>query len=290
MPGDDTLRSAAEELYSLDPDDFTERRGELAAQARRDGDAVAAKAIGALRRPTKAASILNRLAREEPDTVAGLAELGADLRRAQRALDGSRLRELTQQRRKLIDAAARTAFRLSGLADPPAAVRSEVASTLEAALADADVADQFATGTLVRSADWSGFGDAGPTLAAVAPLPSKPGSAMRGPAKPGSARPGPAKKAARTTDGPATRSEPTERERAERRRQERLSAAQGALDEANAQLRSADEAEQERREQVDLLTEQLADARRRLDEARLDTRRAKGQLREAQRRVDRARG
>jgi hypothetical protein len=285
MPGDDTLRSAAEELYSLDPDDFTERRGELAAQARRDGDAVAAKAIVGLRRPTKAAAILNRLAREEPDTAAGLAELGADLRRAQRALDGARLRELTQQRRKLIDAAARTAFRLSGLADPPAAVRSEVASTLEAALADPDVADQFATGTLVRSADWSGFGDAGPTLAAVAPLPSK-----RGPATPGRTKPGPAKKAARTTDGPGTRSEPTERERSEQRRQERLSAAQGALDEANAQLQAADEAEQERREQVDLLTEQLADARRRLDEARLDTRRAKGQVREAQRRVDRARG
>jgi hypothetical protein len=284
MAGDDTLRSAAEELYALDPDDFTERRGELAARARRDGDAVAAKAIGALRRPTKAAAILNRLAREEPDTVAGLAELGAGLRRAQRALDGARLRELTQQRRKLIDAAARTAFRLSGLADPPAAVRSEVASTLEAALADPDVADQFATGTLVRSADWSGFGDAGPTLAAVAPLPSK-----RGPSKSGPAKSGPAKKAARTTDGPAKRSEPTERERAEQRRQERLSAAQGALDEATAQLRAADEAEQERREQVDLLTEQLADARRRLDEARLDTRRAKGQVREAQRRVDRAR-
>jgi hypothetical protein len=278
MPGDDTLKSAVDELYSIEPDGFTKRRDALAAQARRDGDAVAAKAIGALRRPTKAAWVVNRLAREDPDTARGLAELGQDLHKAQRSLDGARLRELTQQRRKLIDAAARKAFQLSGERDPSAALRNEVASTLEAALADADTAEQFTAGTLVRSAEWSGFGDAAPNLTAV---PSPP--AERSAAKKEGSR-GPAKQ----VDRKAAEREREERE--QQRRQERLSGAEDALAQATAELQAAEDSERAQQETVDLLTEQLADARRRLDEARLDARQAKGRQRDAQRRVERLQG
>ncbi len=275
MPGDNTLNSAVDELYAIEPDGFTKRRDALAAQARRDGDAVAAKAIAALRRPTKAAWIVNRLAREDPDTAHGLAELGKDLHKAQRALDGARLRELTQQRRKLIDAAARKAFALSGERDPSAALRNEVASTLEAALADADTAEQFTAGTLVRSAEWSGFGDAAPNLTSV-PSPPANRSATKKVATSG---------AAKQADRKAAEREREERE--EQRRQERRSGAQDALDEATAELRATEDAERAQQEAVDLLTEQLADARRRLDEARLDARHAKGRQRDAQRRVER---
>jgi predicted ribosome quality control (RQC) complex YloA/Tae2 family protein len=277
MPGKDTLESAVDELYSIEPGGFTKRRDALAAQARRDGDAVAAKAIAALRRPTKAAWVLNRLAREDPDTAHGLAELGTDLHKAQRSLDGARLRELTQQRRKLIDAAARKAFRLSGERDPSAALRNEVASTLEAALADADTAEHFTAGTLVRSAEWSGFGEPVPTLTAV-PSPPAKRSATK-------------KAASRAPDKPAERkSAEREREREEQRRQQRLSDAQDALEQATAELEAADDAERAQQEKVDLLTEQLADARRRLDEARLNARHAKGRQRDAQRRVERLQG
>jgi predicted ribosome quality control (RQC) complex YloA/Tae2 family protein len=277
MPGKDTLESAVDELYSIEPDGFTKRRDTLAAQARRDGDAVAAKAIAALRRPTKAAWVLNRLAREDPDTAYGLAELGKDLHKAQRSLDGARLRELTQQRRKLIDAAARKAFQLSGERDPSAALRNEVASTLEAALADADTAEHFTAGTLVRSAEWSGFGEPVPTLTAV-PSPPAKRSATK-------------KAASRAPDKPAERkSAEREREREEQRRQQRLSDAQDALEQATAELEAADDAERAQQEKVDLLTEQLADARRRLDEARLNARHAKGRQRDAQRRVERLQG
>jgi len=262
MPGDDALTAAIEELYSLRPEAFTNRRGALATKARQDGDPKSARAITALRRPTRAAWIVNRLAWAEPEVVARLAELGAQLRDAQRSLDGTRLRQLTQQRRKLIDAATRQAFDLSGQDEPPASLRHEVASTLEAALADPDVAEQFGAGTLLRCAQWSGFGDPVPTLSAV-PTPQ----AERRPAK----TPTHTKRNAATK--PAGNA----------------SAAQEALEVANAELRSATDAEREQDKNVALVTEQLADARRRLDEARLHTRQANARLRDAQRRRDRTR-
>jgi uncharacterized phage infection (PIP) family protein YhgE len=280
MPGEDALSEAIDELYSIDPDDFTKRRGELASEARSGGDGEAARAITALRRPTKAAGIVNRLARSQPDVTAGLTELGDKLRKAQRTLDGARLRELTQQRRKLIDAATRQAFELSDLPEPAATLRSEVASTLEAALADPDVAEQLTSGTLVRSAQWSGFGDSTPTLSAVPPLPAR--SAER--SGRGTKTPAKAETEKRATSKRAAV------DHAEQRRQERMAAAQEQLDKASGELQAAEEAEREQGENVALLSEQLADARRRLDEARLGTRQAKNRYREAERKLTRVKG
>jgi hypothetical protein len=45
----DLLSEAAAELYSADPDEFTERRGVLAGRARAGGEALVAKQIAALR-------------------------------------------------------------------------------------------------------------------------------------------------------------------------------------------------------------------------------------------------
>jgi hypothetical protein len=279
MPGDDVLTEAIDELYSADPDDFVKRRGALASQARQDGDPKTATAITALRRPTKAAWIINRLVRAEPDVASGLAELAKRLRDAQRTLDGAQLRELTQQRRKLIDRSIRQAFNLSGQSESAAALRQEVASTLEAALADPDVAEQLGTGTLVRSAEWSGFGDSTPTLAAVPPLRAEPK---------GSAKRRAASKSSGKAPATAQRTEPTEPSGA-KLQQERVAQAEQALAAASDELDDAVAAEGEHDDKVAQLAEQLADARRRLDEARLSTRQAKAKQREAQRRLDRVR-
>ena len=72
----DLVAAAVEELYGADPQAFTERRAELAAAARDAGDRAAAKAIAALRRPTRAAWVVNQLARTDPSGPAKLAELG----------------------------------------------------------------------------------------------------------------------------------------------------------------------------------------------------------------------
>lgn len=154
----DRLAAAVAELYGAAPEAFTGRRTELATAARDAGDRAAAKAIGALRRPTRAAWVVNQLARADPGASAKLAELGAALRAAQQAGHGPRLRELSAARGALVDALTAAALAAAGVPDPPPSLRLEVSETLTAALADPGVAAAFATGTLTRAEQWSGFG------------------------------------------------------------------------------------------------------------------------------------
>ena len=157
MP-DDRLAAAIAELYGAAPETFTERRGEFAAAARDAGDRAAAKAIGALRRPTRAAWVVNRLARDDPGAAPKLAELASALRAAQEARHGPRLRELSAARGALVDALTVQALIAADVPDPPPSLRLEVSQTLTAALADPEVAAAFAAGTLTHAVQWSGFG------------------------------------------------------------------------------------------------------------------------------------
>ncbi|HSZ40956.1 MAG TPA: hypothetical protein VK817_13465 [Trebonia sp.] len=165
MPSD-RVTEATEELYAADPVGFMERRKALADAARADGDKEAAKRITALRKPTRAAWILNHLARADPDAPGRLETLASSLRAATRAKDGRRLRELSADRGALIDALTSQALSAAGVADPPPGLREDVAATLTSALADPDTAGQFAAGTLTRAAQWAGFG--------LAPAPDGP--------------------------------------------------------------------------------------------------------------------
>ena len=94
---------AVAELYAGLPEDFTRRRKELATAARSVGDLEAARLITALRKPTRAAWVVNRLAHAEPGVAAILADLAAGLRAAEEARDGPRLRDLSSRRQALID-------------------------------------------------------------------------------------------------------------------------------------------------------------------------------------------
>ena len=154
----DRVAAAVAELYGAAPEAFTERRGALAAAARGAGDRAAAKAIAALRKPTRAAWVVNLLARADPSAPGKLAELAGALRAAQQARHGPRLRELSAARGALVDALTNQALATADVPDPPPSLRLEVAQTLTAALADPEVAAAFATGTLTRAAQWSGFG------------------------------------------------------------------------------------------------------------------------------------
>jgi hypothetical protein len=167
----DRVAAAAEELYGADPEAFTGRRGELAAAARAAGDRAAAKAIAALRRPTRAAWVVNQLARTDPGAPSRLTGLAAALRAAQEARNGPRLRELSAERGALVDALTARALAVAGVADPPPPLRLEVSETLTSALADPEVAAAFAAGTLTRAAQWSGFG--------VLPADTEPGEEPR---------------------------------------------------------------------------------------------------------------
>ena len=154
----DRVAAAVDELYGADPGAFTGRRGELAAAARDAGDRAAAKAITALRRPTRAAWVVNQLARADPSAPEKLTELAVALRAAQQARHGPRLRELSAARGSLVDALTAQALAVAGVNDPPPSLRLEVAQTLTAVIADPEVAADFAKGTLTHAVQWSGFG------------------------------------------------------------------------------------------------------------------------------------
>jgi hypothetical protein len=242
----DLLAEAEAELYADDPDGFTARRAELAERARDAGEPAVAKKITALRKPTRSAWVVNRLARSDPAVRSRLDSLAADLRDAS---GGSRLRELTAARARLVDELTRAA--LEGLSAPPAALREEVTATLDAAIADPEVAASL--GTLVRAARYAGFGG----VAAAPP-------------------------AAPSTTGPKKTKAPAEpaAER-EARRQEKIREAERALADADRDLESATAAERDLEDSVRDVEAQLADLRQRLAEARRRSYRAESRQQRA---------
>ena len=293
----DAVRRAMDELYSVEPEEFLPRRSALAAAARSAGDRATAKEITGLRKPTRSAAILNGLARSDPDRVDGLLELGTDLRDAERSVDARRLRELTGRRRKLIDDLTREAFRIACDEDPSSAIKDEVVSSLTAALADEDVADQLHRGTLVKPARWEGFGfGGGPDLMVVPAIQdghedAKPVArkAVSGRARttrsgsPDDTEPGstPADDGAQRQAQEREQARRDAQVRAEQDRREAIADARRVADEADAAVAEARETEQEQHDRLRMLEEQVVDARRRLDDARLAVRRAEVRQRKA---------
>jgi hypothetical protein len=250
----DPLADATAELYRLDPDEFMPRRQDLAARAREAGQPAVAKQIAALRKPTRSAWVVNRLVRTEPGTTQRLTALAAELRDAERAMDGARIRELSAARRRLVDDL--TVQALSVLAAPPAALREEVMATFDSALANPEIAASL--GTLVRAAHWAGFGLApapgdAPPAASPSPAPAKPKTPI--PAEAGAER--------------------------ERRRREKIQLAERAVVEATEAADAASVAEQALEDTVRRLETELAEARQRLVEARRQSYRAESRRRRA---------
>ena len=287
--GGDRVIAAVAELYGADPQEFTDRRKALAAAARTAGDATAAKRISALRKPTRAAWVVNQLARADPGAPTRLADLATALRAAEQARDGPRLRELSAARGPLIDALTGQALAAAGVPDPPAGLREEVAATLTAALADPDVAAGFAAGTLTRAAQWAGFGlvPSGPVLDAAFPDPTlSPDAPAAGPAAfppQRSASRRPPSTAARA-DPPASVAEEAARQAA---RREAFEDAERAVATAAAAAADAVATEDRLEAEVRDLEEHLTEARADLVAARLRARHAEAAERRARQALDR---
>ncbi|KUI43388.1 hypothetical protein AU197_04840 [Mycobacterium sp. IS-1590] len=158
---------ALDELYAARLEDFTALRTRLAGEAKKRGDAEAAKRISAARKPTTAAWVVNRLALGDEDVKQRLKGLGERLRDAHAAMDGERIRELSTEQRRLVNDLTRTAFEEAGLHNPTGALRDDVTGTLQAAVADPDVADRL--GRLTKAEEWSGFGEFGDTAIVFSP-------------------------------------------------------------------------------------------------------------------------
>jgi hypothetical protein len=70
---------AKPDLYGLPLDEFTAARDAEAKRLRAEGDAEAAKAVKALRKPSRAAWAINRAVRSEPEAVKELVGAGERL-------------------------------------------------------------------------------------------------------------------------------------------------------------------------------------------------------------------
>ncbi len=268
------VTEAAAELYGAEPEAFITRRKELAARARNAGDAGAAKEIAALAKPTRSAWLINQLVRADPSVPGRLAELAGQLG-GMPGLDAAAIRELTVARRKLVDALVRQAMKESG--GSSAALRDEIADTFNAALADPEVARLVEAGTLVKAAHWAGFGfglgaGAGPAASSVfGPAGGGAAALKPGPgAGRGAASAAAAKKPARKAAGP------DERERAARQK----------VEEARAAAEAASAAERDRREAVEIVEGQFAQAREKVTQGERAVVAAQQGLAEAQRALE----
>ena len=284
---------AVDELYGMDPSEFTARRDALASQARQEGDKELATALKALRKPSAAAFTVNLMARSRPDEITHLTELGARMREAQAALSGEELRALGRQRQQLIAGLAQEARRVARQAGHPVseAVGREVEATFEAALADAAAGEAVLQGRLIRALEHTGM-DAVELAGAVAggagaggAVAAGTGAAGRGGTGTGKGGMGKGKGGAGKDKGGAETGQGGKTAAEDARQQER---ARAELQRAEEQAERAAEAEQRAQGRVAASVAELEAAQRRVAETEEEIIRLERQQAEARADGDRA--
>ncbi|HEY5848350.1 MAG TPA: hypothetical protein VIT42_16320, partial [Microlunatus sp.] len=242
---------------------FMTLRSAQVAAAKAAGDKDLAKQIGQLRKPTRSAWLVNLLARDAGADLDGMVEIGAALREAQENRDGAELRRLSSERHRAIEALTRRAAELGAAAEYAAteAVRQEVSSTLQAALADPDHADAVRRGTLSQAASYGGFGPFEMT-APVRPAP----------------KPTPAERASGSDKSDAADQESEATERAVQEARDSWRQAREQLADAEAEAERVTGAADELADRVDELRTQLAAAEEAEAEARRTARTARKQV------------
>jgi len=146
-----TTARAFDVLYAAAPADFVGIRKQLVAECKARGDAEAAKRVAAARKPTQVAYLLNQLARQQPDEVAALVDIGRALERAQRAAirtgDSAVLREAIATQRKAISTLTTQAMALAKKLEVHVAGHA-ITGALQAALGDPAIGAELEAGTL----------------------------------------------------------------------------------------------------------------------------------------------
>lgn len=174
MPDENAgIDAAAEELYSVRPAEFIAARDTRAKEARSGGDEDLYAQIKALRRPSAAAWLVNLLARSD-EGLEEFRDLSHRLRDAQTRLDAPTMKELGQERTRVVAGMVARAVTLAKSADPQyrdsEPVRDQVTATLTAAVADPTAEAAVTSGRLVSPLSYAGFGEVDLTDAVATPL------------------------------------------------------------------------------------------------------------------------
>jgi hypothetical protein len=167
------LDTVASELYGLRPEVFAAARENRASEARASGDSDLAALIGHLRRPTTSAWLANLLVRERPAEISAVLELGRAMDKAQSDLAGEEMRQLSQQRQRVVASLSDVARQLAhdiGKEVSESTIR-ELEETLDAAIANSQARDTLASGHLASAMRYSGLG--GVELRGVVAKPTK---------------------------------------------------------------------------------------------------------------------
>lgn len=250
-----------DELYALDPAEFTAARDARAREARGAGNRPLAADIKGLKKPSTAAWTVNILARHRGDDLQHLLSLGDQLRAAQASLSGDEIRALGRQRHQVVTAMARQARALArdrgvNMSDT---VEREVTETLEAALADPAAGAAACSGRLVRRLSHAGL-EAVDLEGAVAGTPPEPVGSRSAAARTDRGRQSESERRQAEAEAAAAEAEAARASEAVERARARLDQAVAA--QAEADSRAADAAAT-----VEQLETQLGEARRAAGEA-----------------------
>jgi hypothetical protein len=155
-------------------EEFTPARNELAKSLRSDGKGEAADWVKGLKKPTRAAWLVNQLAARKPNDVKELLEVGDELRRGQEEMlagsaDHEALRKAARREQEAVDSLLRTAEAIGREHKVGSTILDRVTETLRAAAGDPEVARAIELGRLEREQRAVSIGLTG----AVAPSPPK---------------------------------------------------------------------------------------------------------------------
>jgi hypothetical protein len=151
------------ELFHGPLEEFTAARNELAKSLRSDGDAEAADWVKGLKKPSRAAWLVNQLAARKPKDVRKLLKVGEELRGAQEEMlagstDPEKLREVAAWEREAVGSLVQTAEAIGREHGVGSQILDRVGETLQAATSDPEVAEAIEKGQLVREQRASGIG------------------------------------------------------------------------------------------------------------------------------------
>lgn len=169
------LEEALDALFATPPEGFTAARNGLAKALKAAGHKDQAAEVTALRKPNRLVWALDQLALDDDPTLPPLLDAVDVVRRG----GGDDLKAAVADLREAVARAARSA---AGRLDPKRPTdRPELATALNAVVADAEAADLLAAGRLLEVPAPDAFG-LGPSL--PAPPPKKPAPKAKAKAKP----------------------------------------------------------------------------------------------------------
>ena len=208
---------ALDEIFGGPPADFIKSRDALAKKLKDEGDADESKRVKALRKPSKAAAVVNSLSLDDPKPIKRYLGLADKLRKATSGkVNVLKMRELAREEGELLEDLVASAGRLDDEAS--AATLDRVRETLQAAQVDSDLAERVLAGRVEREERAASVG--------LDNLAAPPRAARRRSAKP----------KADAKDDSAEKEKDAKEKEAKRKR---IAEAKEALKEATAEAREA---------------------------------------------------